>query len=360
MRATRMRTIRHLIRAFIMAGFSYYISVLVKNRGIAYYIAPNMEIYVKLAAIALLVIAAYQGYLAIRSSWAKVEQDVHCDCGADMGGSEHTHHDHKESPRPDEPARSFKLKTLLVYGIFVFPLLMGFFLPDAALNSALAAKKGVNLSGAGYLTGTAAAAGPSGPATPTSTPVPTQGPATVPGSAAPLPTPAAEHAETAAPSKLASDAELDKLFVVENDYDEPYAKLAKKLYKQPVIQIKEEGFIETITVIDMFRDQLAGKKVELTGFVYREDDMKPDQFVVARFAIQCCSADGMPFGFVNEYPRAQTIAKDAWVKVTGTIGKTTYNENEIVKISVEKVSSIKAPASPYVYPNYDYVLNGSG
>lgn len=145
------------------------------------------------------------------------------------------------------------------------------------------------------------------------------------------------------------------MFKVENDYDEPYAKLAKKLYKMPIIQVKDEGFIEIITVVDMFRDQFFGKKIEMSGFVYRETDMKPEQFVVSRFAIQCCSADGMPFGFVNEYPRAQNYAKDSWVKVTGTIGKTTYNENEIVKIIVEKVSKVEAPASPYVYPNYDYL-----
>jgi uncharacterized repeat protein (TIGR03943 family) len=131
--------------------------------------------------------------------------------------------------------------------------------------------------------------------------------------------------------------------------------MAKKLYKQPVIQIKDEGFIELITVIDMFRDSFLGKKIELSGFVYREPDMKSNQFVVARFAVQCCSADGMPFGFVNEYPRAQNYAKDEWVKVTGTIGKTTYNENLIVKIDVEKVSKIKAPETPYVYPNYEYL-----
>lgn len=103
MRVMHMHTVRHLVRAFIMAGFSYYISVLVKNGGIAYYIAPSMEIYVKLAAIALLVVAAYQGFLAVKTTWGETERAKSaCECG-DHHAYEHRH---------DDIAKPIKLKTL--------------------------------------------------------------------------------------------------------------------------------------------------------------------------------------------------------------------------------------------------------
>jgi putative membrane protein len=378
MKAIQMNTVRHLVRAFIMAGFAYYISVLVKHGGITYYIAPSMEIYIKLAAIALLVIAAFQGYLGVKSTW---EKDVHT-ATCDSGG----HHD--QAHHHEGAKKTIKVKTFFIYGMFVFPLLLGLFLPDAVLNSALAAKKGVNLSSTNLLkknapaqTGLAAsstAVGSSAAASEKTSANASNGNNAASGSLASkgdAPAPAdvssavkpsvpngvssstvtVETNNPAAQAKPLTEAELDKMFYVENEYDKPYAKYAKKLYKQPVIQIKDEGFIETITVIDMFKDSFIGKKIELSGFVYRENDLKPDQFVVARFAIQCCSADGMPFGFVSEYPHAQNYAKDSWVKVTGTIGKTTYNENEIVQIRVEKVSKIETPQTPYVYPNYNYM-----
>ncbi|WP_409340323.1 TIGR03943 family putative permease subunit [Paenibacillus sp. MBLB4367] len=112
--------------------------------------------------------------------------------------------------------------------------------------------------------------------------------------------------------------------------------------------------MEIVQSVDLFSNNFLGKKIELSGFVYRENDMKPEQFVIARFGVSCCSADASPFGVMVESAMAINLPKDSWVKIKGIIGKTTYNQNEIMKIDAQSVAKIKAPNSPYVYPNPDF------
>jgi uncharacterized repeat protein (TIGR03943 family) len=95
--------------------------------------------------------------------------------------------------------------------------------------------------------------------------------------------------------------------------------------------------------------------MEISGFIYHEDDMKFNQFVVARFSVSCCSADALPFGVMIESDKANLFHKDSWVKVTGTIGKTTYAGNNIMKLDAAKIEKIQAAKDPYVYPNYDFM-----
>ena len=129
-----------------------------------------------------------------------------------------------------------------------------------------------------------------------------------------------------------------------------------KLYKKDLIQVEVDDFIEILSSIDLFQDNFVGEKIEISGFVYHEDDMKPNQFVVARFSVSCCSADASPFGVMIESSNANIFPKDTWVKVTGIISKTTYAGSDIMKIDTTKLEKIPAAKDPYVYPDYDFLL----
>lgn len=315
---------RFFIRALILAGFSFYISYLVQTGNIVYYIAPRMEIYVKLTAFALYAIAAYQAFLALQSLNRKQKADCGC-----------------ETPS----ASKSWFRSFVVYGLFVIPLMLGYVLPDAALNSSLAAKRGVNFGPSPAQTESVQASTPDlsveesraeGHNAEENRVIESQD----------------NNQDTVSHSRL-SAAELDALFPADS-YMEPFANLAKALYVQDIIEVREEGFIETLSSIDLFVEPFLGKSIEFSGFVYREDGMKENQFALARFQIQCCSADALPFGIMVEYDRALNYATDSWVKVSGTIGQTSYHEQQIMKVEAVKIEVIEAPSSPYVYPNYDY------
>jgi len=309
----RGRYAHPLLRALILTGFAMLIVYLVRSGNLGLYIAPRMELYVKLSALGLYAAAVYQFYAAFRA-WIGNRAEPDCDCG------------HEHEPRPG------LMKNALVYGLFVFPLALGFLLPDTTMGSSLAAKKGVSFSSSEQLGADAAAA---------SSPEP----APAPASGAVPDTEAAD----------ASDSELDALFP-SDEYTATYAAHAKKLYVSREVSVPEEFFIETLTTLDLYRDRLEGIRVELSGFVYREEAMAGDRFAVSRFAMNCCSADAMPYGMLVDYPNASHYADDEWVKVTGTMKLGRYQDNEVMTLQATKIERIGEPETPYVYPNYEFGL----
>jgi putative membrane protein len=150
------------------------------------------------------------------------------------------------------------------------------------------------------------------------------------------------------------DSKLKEMFKNEN-FNEAYSKFGIKLYKQDVISFNEKGFMETLTTLDLFTDNFVGKKVEISGFIYRENEMKSSQFVVARLAMQCCSADASPFGILVESSLASSFGTDSWVKITGVLGKTNFNGYDYMKLDAKSIEKIEAPKTPYVYPDYDFI-----
>ncbi|SED08982.1 TIGR03943 family protein [Paenibacillus sp. GP183] len=297
-----------LARAIILCGFAVYIIYLVRSGHISYYIAPNMEIYVKASAVGLYVIAAYQGYSAYRIFRG---QQIDCDC----------HH---------EPSNSLILRGT-IYGLFLFPLMLGFILPDTSVGSAMAAKKGMNLTGSANIV--KAAYSSSGVS---------YNPAIV------------HNTETESLTKedeqIKEELKLDK-------YSNDFANFAIQLYKKEKIKVKDKGFVEVLSTLEMFKDSFVGKQIEInSGFVYREQAMPQNMFSISRFEIQCCSADALPFGVLVQFDHAEKFAKDNWIKVTGTISKTTYKGNEVIMIKASKVDKISAPAHEYVQVQGNYAF----
>jgi len=344
----RRLTFHYGLRALILAGFSFFIAYLAKSDRLMYYIAPRMENYVKYAAIGLFVVAVGQVYLALRS---------HADKAA-MCGCEH------------EPPRSI-WRNGLMYLLFVFPLLLGVALPDTLMGSAVVEIKGMNLTAAGAVkppkpgNGKSAVENPSdgigvsqgGPLSVTENTATSPDPSRpeFPGND-PEPSGVRPGGETEAmpPGDQGewTEEELNERFP-SDPFTEEFARLGMKLYQKKVITITEEGFMELLTAIDLYMDNFVGKSMEISGFVYREPDMTKNQFVVSRLAMQCCSADAAPYGILVESDQASKLAQDTWVKITGTIGKSLYNDNEIMKLDAVRIETIPAPETPYVYPFFD-------
>lgn len=299
----------HLIRAAILTGFAMFIVYLDRTGEIILYIAPRMELYVKLSAIGLYAAAVYQVYAALQKRMGN--RTPGCDC------------EHEHAPSPSI------IKNIIIYGLFVFPLLLGFLVPTGTLGSALASKKGVSLSGSAAIERTAA-----------------QSPTT----------PIANENNTIPPAAEQQTGDsLDALFP-SDEYTEAHAAYGKKLYSNSLITVPEKQFIETLTTLDLYREAFIGKEIEITGFVYREEDMGEERFAVSRFAMNCCSADALPYGLMINWPKAMDYVDDEWVSVKGTLTTSTYQGNEIITIEAVKLERIKAPESPYVYPDLDFGL----
>jgi len=333
MELQRSKTSHYFLRACILLGFAMLIVYLAKTDRLVYYIAPHMQNYVKYSSVLLYVIAIYQIYLGINSVWGKKAEPT-CDCA-----------------HPTSPSR---FKNTVAYSLFIIPLCLGFLLPSTAMSSSLADKKGMNLStntAAKNINKQLAAAGQTdNSATLTA--------ATTSAAASPAPAPTPTPAATPTPKTNTAatpptDEQLKEMFKAPDEFNEDFAKMGMILYKRDLITVKPEIYMEILSTIDLFKEHFIGKKIELTGFVYREQDLRSDQFIVGRFAVSCCSADASPYGVLTEFATANHFAKDTWVKVTGTIENGNYNGNDIFTIHATKVDQIPTPKTPYVYPNFD-------
>lgn len=111
----------YFARSLILLGFALFIAHLSKAGALKYYIAPTMEPYIRYCPIALVLMAVSLAYQALFQKAA-----VLCDC--------------------ERPLSASSWKNAAVYGLFLLPLLLGALLPDQALGSSAAAKRGMSLT----------------------------------------------------------------------------------------------------------------------------------------------------------------------------------------------------------------------
>lgn len=91
------------------------------------------------------------------------------------------------------------------------------------------------------------------------------------------------------------------------------------------------------------------------GFVYREPNMAPHQFVVARFSVSCCTADAAVYGILVETdPKtASRLKKDTWIRVRGELHTMQMDDYDMVYLKAESIQTVKPPKDPYVYFKLD-------
>lgn len=312
------------LRGMLLLGFSSLIFYLHRTDQLALYIAPRMMVMVKLSCIGLY----FLGMIYI-IQWFRTRQGTHtASCGCDI------HH----KPRSLQ-------RNVLTYALFLSPLILGFTLPQDTMGSRLVEKKGMNYQ---------AYAANKQIESPSQTP-PVKLQETKSASSARGESSSADNQKTeTTPTSEASTSDrepsLDELFP-EEPYMEAYVDYAKQLYQQTVIEVQPETYLETLTVMSMYQEAFVGKQIVLSGFIFKEDTFEDHQMAVARFAVQCCSADSSPFGMLVEWDGAAKWQEDTWVKVTGTLDQTTREGIDILLLRASSIERIDAPDDPYVYIN---------
>ncbi|MNS84581.1 hypothetical protein D3C72_1184130 [compost metagenome] len=268
----------YLTRAFILLALAAYIYILDRSDSLHYYIAPKMELWVSLCPVPLACIALS---LLIQTVFRR-RRNL-CDC--------------------DHPLSASTVRNAAVYGVFTIPLLLGFLLPNQALGSAAALKKGMTLSG-----------------------------------------------------QYSTEQTLKEKFKSPDIYNEEFTELAKLLYTEPVIKVNQDIFYETIGAIDLFKKEFEGKPIRLSGFVYSDPSLdKRQAFALGRFLVLCCTADAAPFGVFIKPEEKVHFPKDTWVEIDGHIHVTKNQGKEIISINAAQIRKIKQPKTPYIYPSDDSV-----
>ncbi|WP_243557031.1 TIGR03943 family putative permease subunit [Priestia megaterium] len=299
------------IRGILLIGFSLLMFKLILTGKIIQFIAPKMMPFIWFSSGTFFLLGIIQIW---RSS---INKDLSCECG----------HDHTEKG---------KIRTVLIYSLFLLPIMTGFLFSNHTLDSSVAVKRGLSFSVTKLDTQQQTEDDKNIEATNSELGKDTNDLLSGISDETPKNVPTRHQNSLAA--KVAP-----KGF---------YKILEKKLLEQPKISINDTDYIPVMNIIENNTDQFIGKKIEVNGFVYREKGFKDNQFVVARFGISCCAADASVYGLLSTLENASTLKKDTWVHIKGIIQKTTYNEENVPYIQVQQIESIDQPDNPYVYELY--------
>lgn len=143
-------------------------------------------------------------------------------------------------------------------------------------------------------------------------------------------------------TKVSDNTNLDKT--------EGYDSKKEIKIENNVIEITTENYMSSLDEILTNPNKYADKNIEIDGFVYRDETMKENQFVVGKFVMVCCAADTQVVGLLSEYPGAKNFDNDTWVKVKGKLATGVYSGNQEIVIDVESIERDNNPDKSYVYP----------
>lgn len=128
-------------------------------------------------------------------------------------------------------------------------------------------------------------------------------------------------------------------------------KVATELKMQDnTIIVNDNNFVKWTDEISDNMVKYADKKIVLTGFVFKADGFKDNEFVPARLEMTCCAADLEPIGLLSNYDKAKDLKQDTWIIVTGKIKLIEYYGVKTPVIIVESVKNTTKPKINYVYP----------
>ncbi|WLD92951.1 TIGR03943 family protein [Alkalihalobacillus sp. AL-G] len=306
--------LQQLLRAVILAAFAIFFIKLHYTGDITKYINPKYEMMSQFAAGVFVFLFLIQLFRI----WEKGHHQHDEHCSADCG------HDHGHSA-------SFP-KKIVSYSIIIFPLFTGYALSPAVLDSSIAAKKGSFL--------------------------PQKTSNSIESASEVKETPQEKDGTSSVDitndqsDRNNIDQQDDNKALPNNNYltQEEFDKKIGKLDELDVIKMEGDVFSSYYEGISMDPNAFVGKKIKLSGFVYKEEGFNANQLVISRFLITHCVADASIIGFLSEFDQASKLKQDTWIEIDGVLGVTTYNEVEMSMIKVNKWKVIEEPSEPYVYP----------
>lgn len=150
-------------------------------------------------------------------------------------------------------------------------------------------------------------------------------------------------------TSLIQNLEYDELDNDKKYYDESKQEPEIIIDESDMIIIDDRDFIYIVANIAFDLEQYIGKIVQYTGFVYRDNTIKNNEFVVGRMAMICCSADVSLTGFVGTSEDYKSFKNNKWYKIKAVITKNYYGKNRIPYLKIYEYEEVDKPADEYVY-----------
>ena len=93
-----------------------------------------------------------------------------------------------------------------------------------------------------------------------------------------------------------------------------------------------------------------GQTANVIGFVFKDQRLADNQFLVSRFVITCCAADGLAIGMVVNWDQVSTLNENTWVRVKGAVEPYQLDGQPVPLIQAVSVEVVQEPEQPYLFP----------
>ena len=127
----------------------------------------------------------------------------------------------------------------------------------------------------------------------------------------------------------------------------------KKENKDGVIEVNEKNYLKIVEDMESNLKAYKGKRIVISGFVFKEGSFNKDEFVIARMLVSCCAADSEVIGLMCKWEDSNKLKDDKWVRIEGVIDSTIYKDGKgesiIPAVLVDKIENIDKPKNEYIY-----------
>ncbi|MGN7478282.1 TIGR03943 family putative permease subunit [Solibacillus silvestris] len=294
---------QHILKAVLLGLFALFFVNLQMTGDISKYINPKYDFMSKLAAIIFSILFLIQLPRIFR------KRHVHHICSTNCS------HEHADS--------RWSLRKISGFAVIAFPVMTGFTIPPATLDSSIAANKGSVL--------TQISGGQKEQKSPSEFLVPS---------------------ESLAEKENIDIYSSEHIPLINNNYlsEEELEKKAGVLEEAEIIKMDSDIFSSYYAKINNNPRYYEGRTIKMSGFVFKEGEFAGNQLVLSRFLITHCVADASVIGFLTELEGADTLEQDTWVEIEGVISAGSYDEYELPIVKVSSWSVIDEPSEPYIFP----------
>ncbi|OOM82156.1 hypothetical protein CLPUN_04760 [Clostridium puniceum] len=120
---------------------------------------------------------------------------------------------------------------------------------------------------------------------------------------------------------------IDMKYLYEHEID--YDIIQEQNNKKGILIINEDNPM----ILDDIRinsKNYLGRKLEIHGFVCKENYLNKNQFIIGRLVMNCCAADSKIIGIVGEYDEVYNLYENQKIIVKGNIGISTIKDSNNV------------------------------
>lgn len=128
-----------------------------------------------------------------------------------------------------------------------------------------------------------------------------------------------------------------------------------KIKTNNIANITANNYTNILKAVHDNLDNYIGQNINFSGYVYRVEDFKKDEFVLARDMLIDNNSQSLVVGFLCNYKNAENFPDKTWIEVKGTITKGDYH-GEIPVIKIKDVKIIEKPQDDFVCPPDDYYI----